>query len=130
MKISDFLKKSLRGELVDTQFLLFSARSKRQSAVTKPQALFSSAEALAESSDYFRSCKSFTCLSLSQAYYIIAVLFPSDKLLDDPQAAVIELQDYDAVEEAISLTDYGYASDSDLDEEEEETSTTVLEDSR
>ena len=43
---------------------------------------------------------------------------------------MIELQDYDTVEEAISLTDYGYASDSDLDEEEEETSTTVLEDSR
>ena len=61
---------------------------------------------------------------------LIAVLFPSDKLLDDPQAAVIELQDYDTVEEAISLTDYGYASDSDLDEEEEETSTTAPEDSR
>jgi hypothetical protein len=35
---------------------------------------------------------------------LIAVLFPSDKLLDDPQAAVVELQDYDTVEEAISLS--------------------------
>lgn len=45
---------------------------------------------------------------------------------------MIELRNYDIVEEAISLTAYGYASDSDLDEdeEEEETSTTVLEDSR
>jgi len=41
-----------------------------------------------------------------------------EKLISDP--AFIELSDYSACEEAISLNDYGYASDSDLDEEEEE----------
>jgi hypothetical protein len=72
----------------------------------------------------------YACHHSTKLTTLIAVLFPSDKLLDDPQAAVTELQDYDTVEEAISLTDYGYASDSDLDEEEEEPSTTLLEDSR
>ena len=47
----------------------------------------------------------------------------SEKTPDDP--TVVEFQDYHACEGGISLDEYGYASDSDLDEEEEETDETV-----
>ncbi|OAX36905.1 hypothetical protein K503DRAFT_801651 [Rhizopogon vinicolor AM-OR11-026] len=104
-QINFLLRKSLSGDLIDTQYYLFSARSKCEGAATKPQALFANDEALAASSEYFSSLL-------------------SEKSLNDP--ALVELQDYHACEEAISLNDYGYASDSDLDEEGEGASATVL----
>jgi hypothetical protein len=59
---------------------------------------------------------------LNQVQWTTPVLFPLNKSFDDP--ALIE-QDHRACEEAISLRDYGYESDSDLEEEEEETSATL-----
>lgn len=56
-----------------------------------------------------------TLLPLSQIQRTSPVL--SEKKLDDP--AVVEFQDYHACEGGISLDEYGYESDSDLDEEEE-----------
>ncbi|KAG2739126.1 hypothetical protein P692DRAFT_20756474 [Suillus brevipes Sb2] len=96
-RIHGLLRKSLVGELLDTQFDLFSARSKRAGNVTKPRALFANHRALAANSEYFASLL-------------------SEKTLNDP--ALIEFQDYHTCEGGISLNEYGYASDSDLDEEE------------
>ncbi|KAG1737501.1 uncharacterized protein EDB91DRAFT_1140199 [Suillus paluster] len=106
-RINALLRKSLIGELLDTQFNLFSARSKREGNVTKLQSLFANDEALAVSSEYFTSLL-------------------SEKTLSDP--ALVELQDYHACEEGISLDEYGYASDSDLEEEENETNEMVPDD--
>lgn len=103
-RINALLRKSLLGELLDTQFNLFSARSKREGHVTNLQALFVNDEALTTDSEYFSS------------------LF-SEETPDDP--TVVEFQDYHACEGGISLDEYGYASDSDLDEEEDETDETV-----
>ncbi|KAG1848456.1 hypothetical protein F4604DRAFT_1687731 [Suillus subluteus] len=50
-RIYGLLRKSLVGELLDTQFDLFSARSTRAGNVTKPRALFANHEALAASSE-------------------------------------------------------------------------------
>lgn len=97
-RINALLRKSLFGELLDTQFYLFSVRSKRKGNVTNLQALFANDEALTMCSEYFGSLL-------------------SEKKLDDP--AVVEFQDYHACEGGISLDEYGYESDSDLDEEEE-----------
>ncbi|KAG2094662.1 uncharacterized protein F5147DRAFT_778969 [Suillus discolor] len=98
-RIHGLLRKSLVGELLDTQFDLFSARSKCAGNITKPQALFANHEALAASSEYFASLL-------------------SRKFLNDP--TLIEFQDYHTCEGGISLSEYGYASNSDLNEEEEE----------
>lgn len=105
-RINALLRKSLVGELLDTQFYLFSARSKceAQANVTNLQALFANDEALTAGSEYFSTLL-------------------SEKTPNDP--AVVEFQDYHDCEGGISLDEYGYASDSDLDEEEEETSETV-----
>ncbi|KAG0704138.1 hypothetical protein DFH29DRAFT_802345 [Suillus ampliporus] len=107
-RINALLRKSLIGELIDTQFYLFSARSKRGGNATKLQALFVNDEALTASSDYFSNLL-------------------SEKTLDDP--TLVEFQDYHASEEGISLNEYGYESDSDLDEEEEERNE-IVQDSR
>jgi hypothetical protein len=64
-QIGGVLKKAFRGELIDTQFCVYTARSKREGKATKPQAFFVNDEALAASSGYFRGCTSFTCLSYS-----------------------------------------------------------------
>lgn len=66
-QIGGVLKKAFRGELIDTQFCVYTARSKREGKATKPQGLFVNDEALAASSGYFRGCRSFTvtCLSYS-----------------------------------------------------------------
>jgi hypothetical protein len=53
------LRKSLIGELLDTQFYLFSVRSKREGNVTNLQALFANDEALTTGSEYFGTCKPF-----------------------------------------------------------------------
>lgn len=97
-RINALLRKSLIGELLDTQFYLFSVRSKHKGNVTNLQALFANDEALAACSEYFSSLL-------------------SEKTPNDP--AVVEFQDYHACEGGISLDEYGYESDSDLDEEEE-----------
>ncbi|KAG1848585.1 hypothetical protein C8R48DRAFT_778800 [Suillus tomentosus] len=98
-QIHGLLRKSLVGELLDTQFYLFSARSKRQGNVTKLRALYANKKALATDSEYFNS-----------------LLFKNT--LDDP--ALVEVEDHYTCEGGISLSEYGYASDSDLDEEDEE----------
>lgn len=103
-RINALLRKSLTGELLDTQFYLFSVRSKREGNVTNLQALFANDEALTAGSEYFNSLL-------------------SEKTSND--SAVVEFQDYHPCEGGISLDEYGYASDSDLDEEEEETDETV-----
>ncbi|KAG1776472.1 hypothetical protein EV702DRAFT_335420 [Suillus placidus] len=105
-RINALLRKSLVGELLDTQFYLFSVRSKREGNVTNLQALFANDEALTAGSEYFSSLLSKDSET------------PND-------SAVVEFQDYHACEGGISLDEYGYASDSDLDEEEEETDETV-----
>lgn len=97
-QINALLRKSLIGELLDTQFNLFSIRSKRKGNITNLQALFANDEALTTCSEYFSSLL-------------------SEETSNDP--AVVEFQDYHACEGGISLDEYGYASDSDLDEEEE-----------
>lgn len=58
-RINALLRKSLIGELIDTQFYLFSVRSKREGNVTNLQALFANDEALTTGSEYFSSCKPF-----------------------------------------------------------------------
>jgi hypothetical protein len=99
------LRKSLIGELLDTQFYLFSVRSKREGNVTNLQALFANDEALTTGSEYFGTLLSETT--------------PNDP-------TVVEFQDYHACEGGISLDEYGYASDSDLDDgDDEETDETV-----
>ncbi|KAG1888326.1 hypothetical protein F4604DRAFT_1674688 [Suillus subluteus] len=79
MNTTSVLRKSLIGEPLNTQFYLFSTRSKPKGNVTKLQPLFAYHEALTASSEYFSDW--------------------------------------------ISLDEYGYASDSDLDEEEEKEET-------
>lgn len=46
------------------------------------------------------------------------ILVFSETPLNDP--TLVELHDHHICEEVISLSEYGYASDSDLDEEDEE----------
>jgi hypothetical protein len=58
-RINALLRKSLIGELLDTQFNLYSVRSKHKGNVTNLQALFANDEALATCSEYFSSCKPF-----------------------------------------------------------------------
>ncbi|KIK33535.1 hypothetical protein CY34DRAFT_18312 [Suillus luteus UH-Slu-Lm8-n1] len=99
LKIHSLLRKSLVAELFDTQFYLFSARSKRDGNAIKVRALFANNEALASGSEYFNSLL-------------------SEKPFNDP--TLVELHDRHICEEVISLSEYGYASDSDLDEEDEE----------
>lgn len=98
-RINALLRKSLTGELLDTQFYLFSVRSKREGNVTNLQSLFANDEALTAGSEYFSS------------------LLSKDSTPND--SAVVEFQDYHTCEAGISLDEYDYASDSDLDEEEE-----------
>lgn len=97
-RINALLRKSLIGELIDTQFYLFSVRSKREGNVTNLQALFANDEALTTGSEYFSSLL-------------------SENPFND--STVVEFQDYHTCEGGIPLDEYGYASDSDLDEEEE-----------
>jgi hypothetical protein len=79
--IGDLLKKAFRGELNDTRFYLYTARSKREGKATKPQALFVNDEALAASSGYFRGCRSFTCMSYSIKFNgQLQYFFPSTNL--------------------------------------------------
>ncbi|KAG1903633.1 uncharacterized protein F5891DRAFT_1017510 [Suillus fuscotomentosus] len=108
-RINALLRKSLIGELIDTQFHLFSVRSKREGNVTNLQALFANDEALTTGSEYFSSLL-------------------SENSFND--SAVVEFQDYHTCEGGISLDEYGYASDSDLDEEEEETDEDVQDNER
>ncbi|KAG1854898.1 hypothetical protein F4604DRAFT_1685906 [Suillus subluteus] len=80
-RIYGLLRKSLVGELLDTQFDLFSARSKRAGNVTKPRALFANHRALAANSEYFASYY-HTCeggISLSEYGYA------SDSDLDEEE---------------------------------------------
>jgi hypothetical protein len=58
-RIHGLLRKSLIGELLDTQFYLFSGRSKREGNVNKLQALFANREALTTGSVDFFICKPF-----------------------------------------------------------------------
>ncbi|KAG1900869.1 uncharacterized protein F5891DRAFT_980068 [Suillus fuscotomentosus] len=78
-QIHGLLRKSLVGELLDTQFYLFSARSKRQGNVTKLRALYANKKALATDSEYFNSFQQ-----------ILSVLFKNT--LDDP--ALVEVEDH------------------------------------
>ncbi|KAG2744006.1 hypothetical protein P692DRAFT_20745878 [Suillus brevipes Sb2] len=98
-QIHGLLRKSLVGELFDTQFYLFSARSKREGNAIKPRALFANNKALASGSEYLNSLL-------------------SEKPLNHP--TLVELHNHHICEEVISLSEYGYVSDSDLDEEDEE----------
>ncbi|KAG2347135.1 hypothetical protein BDR05DRAFT_996908 [Suillus weaverae] len=104
-QMSTMLRKSLVGEPLNTQFYLFSTRSKREGNVTKLQPLFADDGVLTASSEYFSG-------------------FFSQKTLNDP--TLVEFQDHHH-ERGISLDEYGYASDSDLDEEDgkEETNETI-----
>jgi hypothetical protein len=99
------LRKSLIGEPLNTQFYLFSSRSKPEGNVTKLQPLFADDEALTASSKYFTDLL-------------------SEETPNDPN--LVEFQDHHR-RGGISLDEYGYASDSDLDEEEgkEETNENV-----
>ncbi|KAG2104623.1 hypothetical protein BD769DRAFT_1676229 [Suillus cothurnatus] len=85
------------GELPDTQFYLFSARSKRKGNVIKLKALSADHEVL----------------TVQQTSSVFA-----EPTLEDP--AIVGFQGYDTCEEGISVNEYGYASDSDLSEEDEE----------
>lgn len=91
------------GELLDTQFYLFSARSKHGNirVAAKIRSLFANDEGLTADSKYFNSLL-------------------SEKTLKDPALIEVPLEHHPASEEILSLDDYGYASDSDLDEDEDE----------
>ncbi|KAG2064576.1 hypothetical protein BDR04DRAFT_1162411 [Suillus decipiens] len=106
-RINALLRKSLIGELLDTQFYLFSIRSKREGNVTSLQTLYANDEALTADSEYFSD--------------LLSKETPND-------STVVEFQDYHACEGGISLDEYGYASDSDLDEEEEKESNETVQD--
>ncbi|KAG2035563.1 hypothetical protein BDR03DRAFT_1012422 [Suillus americanus] len=101
MNITSVLIKSLIGELPDTQFFLFSTRSKPKGNVTKLQPLFAYNKALTASSEYFRD--------------LLSEETPND-------LNFVEFKDHHR-QGGISLDEYGYASDSDLDEEEEKEET-------
>ncbi|KAG2130712.1 hypothetical protein DEU56DRAFT_982052 [Suillus clintonianus] len=109
-QISTLLRKSLLGELLDTQFYLFSARSKHGNirVAAEIRSLFANDEGLTAGSKFFSGLL-------------------SAKTLKDPALIEVPLEHHPASEEILSLNDYGYASDSDLDEgeEEDETNETV-----
>ncbi|KAG1819251.1 uncharacterized protein BJ212DRAFT_1298488 [Suillus subaureus] len=90
------LRKSLIGEHLNTQFYLFSTRSKREGNITKLQPLFADDEVLVASSEYFSGLL-------------------SEESPNDPN--LVEFQDHHR-QGGVSLDEYDYASDSDLDEEE------------
>ncbi|KAG2130715.1 hypothetical protein DEU56DRAFT_982055 [Suillus clintonianus] len=102
-RVSTLLRKSLLGELLDTQFYLFSARSKHGNirVAAKIRSLFANDEGLTADLKYFNSLL-------------------SEKTLKDPALIEVPLEHHPASEEILSLDDYGYASDSDLDEDEDE----------
>ncbi|KAG2347134.1 hypothetical protein BDR05DRAFT_996907 [Suillus weaverae] len=116
-RINALLRKSLTGELLDTQFYLFSVRSKREGNVTNLQSLFANDEALTAGSEYFSSCKPFRNSVTTQSIQQTLSVLSKDSTPND--SAVVEFQDYHTCEAGISLDEYDYASDSDLDEEEE-----------
>ncbi|KAG1794219.1 uncharacterized protein HD556DRAFT_1443167 [Suillus plorans] len=108
-QIHRLLRKSIIGQLPDTQFYLFSNQSKRKGNITKLKTLFAEHEVLAVGSEYFSN------------------LFAAKQTLDDP--AIVRFQGgRHMCEEGISIDEYGYASDSDLGEEDEEVDETVQND--
>ncbi|KAG2064577.1 hypothetical protein BDR04DRAFT_1122491 [Suillus decipiens] len=108
MSMNTVLRKSLIGEPLNTQFYLFSTRSKRGGNVTNLQPLFADNEALTASSEYF------------SGFSVLFAKTPNNFNL-------AEFQDHHR-QGGISLAEYGYASDSDLDEEEEKESNETVQD--
>ncbi|KAI9458728.1 hypothetical protein HD554DRAFT_2224609, partial [Boletus coccyginus] len=95
--MEELLRKSLLGEeLVNTQFLLFTARSSSSGRVVKPRVLCANNTPLAKNSKYFLD------------------LLSSDTSPSDP--SLIDLMDDDDVPNNARIDDYGYGSDSDIDE--------------
>ncbi|KAG9310048.1 hypothetical protein JVU11DRAFT_10091 [Chiua virens] len=99
-RIHEFLRKSLLGqELINTQFHLFSARSATSRRLTKPRVLCANNVLLAKNSKYFLG------------------LLSSDVSPTDPSLS--DLTDNHDVPNNVSIDDYDYASDSDLEGDDE-----------
>ncbi|KAH7926217.1 hypothetical protein BV22DRAFT_1009619 [Leucogyrophana mollusca] len=99
-RIDALLRKSLLGEeLINTQFHLYSTRSRRTGQVTTPRALFANNILLTESAEYFAKLLG-ECRS------------------DDP--TLIDFDSDTPLEDKLPLDAYDYASDSDLEDEEGE----------
>ncbi|KAG6369515.1 hypothetical protein JVT61DRAFT_14313 [Boletus reticuloceps] len=95
-RIEELLRRTLLGEeLVNTQFHLFSARSSASGRVMKPHVLYANNALLAKSSDYFLD------------------LLGADVNSSDP--SLVDLMGDNDVPSSVSMDDYGYEDDSDLD---------------
>jgi len=97
-RIKGLLRKSLLGEeLINTQFHLFTARSARSHKAIRPRALFANDILLVKSSDYFA------------------------KLLIEKHIAdtLVDFSERCPYDDGLSLDEYDYASDSDLEDDEE-----------
>ncbi|KAG1882435.1 hypothetical protein F4604DRAFT_1744063, partial [Suillus subluteus] len=94
------LMKSILGqELVDTKFHLFSGRSAHSRKVSQLQALSANDVVLTARSDFLAELLSRT---------------------GPPDATFVDFDDGSVFEDGVTLDDYGYASDSDLEDEEVE----------
>ncbi|KIJ57947.1 hypothetical protein HYDPIDRAFT_34652 [Hydnomerulius pinastri MD-312] len=93
------LRKSLLGEeLINTQFHLFSSRSKSSGKVSKPRTLCANNVLLTESAKYF-----------------LDLLSSTETVWD---ASVLAIAGQDIVPDGIPVCECGYESDSDLDDED------------
>lgn len=98
--VEALLMKSILGqELVDTKFHLYSGRSAHSHKVSRLQALSGNDVVLAARSDFFAQLSSRTA---------------------PPDATLVDFDGGSAFEDGMTLDDYGYASDSDLEDDEVE----------
>lgn len=93
------MKSILGQELVDTKFHLYSGRSAHSRKVSRLQALSGNDVVLAARSDFFAQLSSRTA---------------------PPDATLVDFDGGSAFEDGMTLDDYGYASDSDLEDDEVE----------
>lgn len=93
------MKSILGQELVDTKFHLFSGRSAHSRKVSRLQALSGNDVVLAARSDFFAQLSSRTA---------------------PPDATLVDFDGGSTFEDGMTLDDYGYASDSDLEDDEVE----------
>ncbi|KAG1882433.1 hypothetical protein F4604DRAFT_1744055, partial [Suillus subluteus] len=104
--VDALLMKSILGqELVDTKFHLFSGRSAHSRKVSQLQALSANDVVLTARSDFLAELLSRTA---------------------PPDATFVDFDSGSAFEDGMTLDDYGYASDSDLEDEEVEKASQTL----
>ncbi|KAH7882006.1 hypothetical protein F5I97DRAFT_1931729 [Phlebopus sp. FC_14] len=98
-QMQTLLLKSIEGkELINTQFFLFSSRSRRTGKVTKPRTLCANDIVIKQNCDWFKR-----------------LLGTNDDFLDP---AVFEFGEFHGLGSGISLDEYRYGDDSDLEDED------------